>query len=63
MLEQAMLREQFMALLNQEQLAAALYATLAGELTDPTLRRQVEQLHLDKQRHARMAERLVEILE
>ncbi len=63
MLEQALLREQFTALLNQEQLAAALYGKLAIELTDPTLRRQVEQLHLDKQRHARMAERLVEMVQ
>jgi len=63
MLEQAILREQFQALLNQEQSAATLYAKLARELADPALRREAEQLHLDKQRHVRMAERLVEIVE
>ena len=63
MLEQAMLREQFMALLSQEQRAADLYARLASELSDPRLRRQLEQLCRDKQRHARMAERLIEIVD
>jgi rubrerythrin len=63
MFEQAMLREQFQALLHQEQQAERLYAELVAKLTDPHLRQQVQQLHRDEQRHVRLAERLLEIVE
>ena len=63
MLEQAILREQFQTLLAREQNAAQTYADLAAKITDPTLRRQVEQLHREKLRHIRLTERLLEIVE
>jgi rubrerythrin len=63
MLEQAMLREQFLALLDKERQAERLYAELSARLTDPVLRRQIEQLHRDKERHIALAERLLEIVE
>jgi rubrerythrin len=63
MLEQAMLRDQFQALLVQEQQAEKIYAELVARLTDPELLQQVQQLHRDKQRHIRLTERLLEILE
>jgi rubrerythrin len=63
MFEQAMLREQFQALLRQEQQAEKLYADLVAKLTDPELLQRVQQLHRDKQRHIRLAERLLEIVE
>ncbi len=63
MLEQAMLRDQFQALLTQEQQAEKIYAELVAKLTDPELRKQVQQLHHDKQRHIRLTERLLEIVE
>jgi rubrerythrin len=63
MFEQAILREQFQALLHQEQQAEKLYAALVAKLTDPELRQQVQQLCRDEQRHVRLAERLLEIVE
>ena len=63
MLEQAMLREQFLTLLDKERQAERLYADLSVRLSDPVLRRQIEQLHRDKQRHIALAERLLEIVE
>jgi rubrerythrin len=63
MLEQAFLREQFLALLDKERQAERLYADLSVRLSDPGLRRQIEQLHRDKQRHIALAERLLEIVE
>lgn len=63
MLEQAMLREQFLALLDKERQAERTYAELSSRLTDPALRRQIEQLQRDKQRHIALAERLLEIVD
>lgn len=58
-----MLREQFLALLDKERQAEQMYADLAGRTVDPSLRRQIELLHRDKQRHIALAERLLEIVE
>lgn len=63
MLEEAILREQFEALLDKERQAERLYADISSRLADPALRRQIEQLHRDKQRHIALAERLLEIVE
>ena len=63
MLEQAMLRDQFQALLVQEQQAEKVYAELVARITDSELLQQVQQLHRDKQRHIRLTERLLEIVE
>ena len=63
MFEQAVLREQFQALLQSERQAAACYAELAAKIEDPQFRQQAEQLHRDKQRHILLAERLLEIIE
>ncbi len=63
MLEQERLREQFQALLDQEQQALAVYTELADKVQDPRLRDQVEELRRDKQRHVELTERLLEIVE
>lgn len=63
MLEQAILREQIQTLLANERQAEQAYAELAGKAEDPRLKTQLEQLHRDKQRHVRLAERLLEILD
>ena len=63
MFEEAMLAEQFQVLLTQAQQAEQLYASLVSRLHDPGLRQEVLQLHHDKQRHVRLAERLLEIVQ
>jgi rubrerythrin len=63
MLEQERLREQFQALLDQEQQALAVYTELADKVRDPRLRDQVEELRRDKQRHVELTERLLEIVD
>ncbi len=63
MLEQALLREQFQSLLRQEKEALAGYDDLAASISDPVLQAQVEQLQREKQRHLRLAERLLEIVD
>ena len=63
MLEQALLREQIQDLLAKERRAEQVYAELVRKLQVPDLRDQVHQLHRDKQRHIRLTERLLEILE
>lgn len=63
MLEQALLREQVQELLAAERQAEAAYANLAQGASDPVLKEQLEQLCRDKQRHIRLAERLLEILD
>jgi len=63
MFEQVLLREQLQELLCQEQQAVQFYADLAARLADPPLRRQAEQVHREKLRHLRLAERLLEIME
>ena len=63
MLEQALLREQVQALLAAELQAHDAYAELAEKVSDPSLRQQLQTLCHDKQRHMRLAERLLEILD
>ena len=63
MLEQEFLREQFCSMLIQQKKAAAGYICLAENLSDPVLREEVEQLRREKQRHIRLTERLLEIVE
>ncbi|MFA6132938.1 MAG: hypothetical protein WC869_02835 [Phycisphaerae bacterium] len=64
MLEQALLREQFSQLLAKAQEAEQAYAGLihAG-VRDPHAAQELEQLLADKQRHVRLAQRLLEIVE
>ena len=63
MLEQAQLREHVQALLVKEKQAQAAYAELAAKITDGPAKQQVEALRHDKERHIRLAERLLEILD
>jgi rubrerythrin len=63
MLEQALLREQVQALLASERQAEAAYADLASKVEDPAVKQQIQALRHDKQRHIRLAERLLEILD
>ena len=63
MLEQAMLSEQFQSLLSGEQQAMRMYAELAARLDDPGVRNQIQELLRDKERHIRLAQRLLEIVE
>ncbi len=63
MLEQALLREQFQALLDQQRQAVLVYADLAGRATDPSLKMQAQEIQRDKERHIRLTERLLEIVD
>ena len=63
MLEQALLREQVQELLVKERQAEAAYADLASKVQDPAVKQQLQALRHDKQRHIRLAERLLEILD
>ena len=63
MFEQALLAEQFQDLLARARDAEKMYAGLAECIDDPKLREKVQQVYLDKQRHVRLAERLLEIVE
>jgi rubrerythrin len=63
MFEEALLAEQFQDLLTHAQEAERMYAGLAECVEDPELREKVQQVHLDKLRHVRLAERLLEIVD
>jgi rubrerythrin len=63
MLEQASLRERFKGLLEQQQQALMVYESLAGQSADPSLRKQALQLRKEKERHIRLTERLLEIVD
>jgi len=58
-----MVAEQLNSLLDQERQAAKLAAELAGQVSDESSRRQLEEMHRDKLRHVQLVERLLEILE
>ncbi len=58
-----MLTETFQSLLEKEREAEKLYAKLAGQITDPAARKQVEQIHREKLHHVQLVERLLEIVE
>ncbi|MCL2700121.1 MAG: hypothetical protein FWE88_00335 [Phycisphaerae bacterium] len=63
MLEQALLREQIQAFLTTENQTHQAYARLMEATENPQLREQLEQLGKEKQRHIRLTEQLLEILE
>jgi len=63
MLEQATLRKRFQALLDQERQALMVYESVAKGSSDPALRKQALQLRRDKERHIRLTERLLEIVD
>ena len=63
MLEQALLREQIQAYLDAETQAHQAYTRITAATDNPKLREQLEQLGKDTQRHIRLAEQLLEILE
>ena len=63
MFEQAVLAEQFESLLYRTQQAEQMYASLADNVADPQLRREIEQLRRDKERHVSLAKRLLEIVQ
>src|ERR1017187_7387860 len=62
-LEEALLAEQFQILLEKQPQAASAYAGLAAKVTDPHLKLKIEQLCRDKEKHIRLAERLLEIVD
>jgi rubrerythrin len=63
MLEQATLRERFQTLLEQHRQALMVYESVAGLSSDPAVRKQALQLRKEKQRHIRLTERLLEIVD
>ena len=63
MFEEAVLAEQFTKLLAQEKEAERMYAGLAGSADDPGVRSEAERFRRDKQRHVRLARRLLEIVQ
>jgi rubrerythrin len=63
MLEQATLRERFETLLEQQRQALMVYESLAGQSPDPAVRKQALQLRKEKERHIRLTERLLEIVD
>jgi len=62
-LEEALLREQFEALLEQEREAARAYGGLLARIDDPAVRERLEELLREKRRHVELVERLLEIVE
>ena len=63
MLETVFIEEQFQSLLDRAQQAEQMYAALADSAEDPSVRAEMDQLRRDKQRHIRLAQRLLEIVE
>lgn len=63
MLEQATLRERFQSLLDRQRQALEVYEAVAGQAPDPGVRKQAIQLKKEKERHVRLTERLLEILD
>lgn len=62
-LEHAMLAEQFQILLDQERQAEKLYTDLAGQVTDPADRQEIQQISREKGRHVQLVNRLLEIVD
>ncbi len=58
-----MLTETFQGLLEQERQARDVYANLTAQVSDPEARKQVEQIHREKQHHVELVERLLEIVQ
>jgi len=62
MLEQTLLAQQFQSLLEKASQAEHFYADLTARTSDPVLRSQIEQIHKEKLRQVKLAERLLEIV-
>jgi hypothetical protein len=62
-LEQATLRQRFQSLLEQQRQVLAVYESVAAASADPAVRKQAIQLRRDKERHVRLTERLLEIVD
>ena len=63
MLEQATLRERFQAVLERQRQALLVYESVVGLSSDPAVRKQALQLRKEKERHIRLTERLLEIVD
>ncbi len=63
MLEQAILRQKVQDLLDKQKQAQALCVDLQSRTADATVKQQLDQLQRDQQRHMRLTERLLEILD
>lgn len=63
MLETVFIEEQFLSILDRARRAEQMYAALADSAEDSSTREEMDQLRRDKQRHVRLAERLLEIVE
>ena len=62
-LEQTTLRQRFQSLLERQRQVLAVYESAAAASADPALRKQAIQLRKDKERHVRLTERLLEIVD
>lgn len=62
MLEQAQVAEQFQTLLRMTEQAQQHYAQLSMAASDPNVSQKLLQLRKDKQRHIRLIQRLLEIV-
>lgn len=63
MLEQSNLVEEFSSLLDMERQAQQAYSDMAARVPQGPIRQQLEQLIRDKQKHVKLIERLLEILQ
>jgi hypothetical protein len=63
MFEEARLSEQFRTLLGHQQQVAQQYAAMVNQTTNPKLKKQVQQLHREKQRDIELTQRLLEIVD
>ncbi len=63
MFEENLLAEQFEKLLAQAEQAEKMYAGIADETDDASLKEQFQELRREKRRHIEMAERLLEIVD
>ena len=63
MFEEARPSEQFRTLLGHQQQVAQQYAAMVNQTTNPKLKKQVQQLHREKQRDIELTQRLLEIVD
>jgi rubrerythrin len=63
MFEQSEMADQFQVLLRLEEQAEQTYSQMLQQTADPQLRAKIEQLLREKQRHIRLTQRLIEIVE
>ena len=62
MLDEALLRDRFEDLLEQQRQVEGLYSSLAERVDDPAVRDHIDQLCREKRRHIELTERLLEIV-